>query len=143
MIEGIRHTGLVVRDISRSKSFWIDIMGFSLINEMKESGPHIDNMIGLKNIEVLTAKLSSKDGKILELLEFKSHAQDSYNKMKPYSLGFTHIALNVKNLNNMISALKANNFSFPGEPQLSLDKKVSVIYAYGEDNIILELVETH
>jgi hypothetical protein len=118
-------------------------MGFSLINEMKESGPHIDNMIGLKNIEVLTAKLSSKDGKILELLEFKSHAQDSYNKMKPYSLGFTHIALNVKNLNNMISALKANNFSFPGEPQLSLDKKVSVIYAYGEDNIILELVETH
>ena len=70
MISGFRHIGLVVTNLEESKEFWCDLLGFKLVKQMEESGPHIDAMMGLVDVRVTTAKIKCPDGMILELLYF-------------------------------------------------------------------------
>lgn len=141
MITAIRHAGLVVADLEQSLKFWCDGMGFVVSRLMEESGPHIDAMMGLKEVRVTTAKLAAPDGSLLELLCFHSHPDKPRWSGTPYSTGFNHIALTVKDLDETLSRLKQFGTSIPAQPQLSTDGKVKVIYATGPEGVLLELVE--
>lgn len=141
MTVAIRHVGLVVADLDVSLKFWCDTMGFVVSRQMEESGPHIDIMMGLEGVRVTTAKLADPYGNLLELLYFHSHSDKQNWEGKPYSTGFTHIALTVQNLDETLSQLKLFGGSVPAEPQLSPDGNVKVIYATGPEGVLLELVE--
>jgi glyoxylase I family protein len=141
MITAIRHVGLVVTDLEKSLKFWCDTMGFVVSRKMEESGPHIDAMMGLKDVRVATAKLTAPDGNLLELLCFHSHPDKQQWEGKPYSTGFTHIALTVQNLDETYIRLQQVGVNFPAEPQRSPDGGVKVIYATGPEGVLLELVE--
>jgi catechol 2,3-dioxygenase-like lactoylglutathione lyase family enzyme len=141
MITEIRHTGLVVADLEMSLKFWCEALGFVVARQVDEFGPHIDAMMGLENVKVTTAKLAAPDGSLIELLYFHSHTDKSRWEGKPYSTGFTHIALTVKDLNETLTRLKQFGGSIPSEPQLSPDGKVRVIYATGPEGVLLEFVE--
>jgi len=141
MINAIRHVGLVVADLEKSLEFWCETMGFVVSRQMEESGPHIDAMMGLKGVRVTTAKLAAPDGNLLELLCFHSHPDKHHWGGKPYSIGFTHIALTVQDLDETLRRLQRVGASVPAEPQLSPDGQVKVIYASGPEGVLLELVE--
>lgn len=141
MISNIRHTGLVVADLESALIFWRDLLGFSIEKQMDESGPYIDAMMGLTDVEVTTVKMSAPQGGVIELLHFKSHPSGGEWTGTPYSTGFTHIALTVKNLDECYKSLSNHGVDFPAPPQFSLDGKVKVIYCRGPENILLELVE--
>ena len=141
MISAIRHTGLVVADLDRALHFWCDVLGFRIERQMDESGPHIDAMMGLQGVRVTTAKLAAPDGNLLELLYFQSHPDKPSWKGEPYSTGFTHIALTVENLDELLQRMKAAGAAVPAEPQFSPDGRVKVIYAKGPEGVLLELVE--
>ena len=142
MIAAIRHVGLVVADLDKSLQFWCDTMGFVISIQMEEAGPHIDAIMGLKDVKVSTVKLADCNGNLLELLHFHSHPDKLQWEGSPYSTGFTHIALTVKNLNETLAKLRSFGCSVPAEPQLSPDGNVKVTYASGPEGVILELVET-
>ena len=141
MITSIRHVGLVVADLEKSLKFWCESMGFVVSRQMEESGPHIDAMMGLKDVRVTTAKLAAPDGNLLELLCFHSHSDKQHWGGKPYSTGFTHIALTVKDLDETCRRLQGVGVTFPAEPQISPDGAAKVIYATGPEGVLLELVE--
>lgn len=141
MICAIRHTGLVVTDLECALHFWCDVLGFRLLKQMDESGPHIDSMMGLRDVRVTTAKLAAPDGNLIELLRFHSHPDQPRWGGTPYSTGLTHIALTVSNLDELVVILKLHDVEFPSEPQYSPDKTVKVIYATAPDGVLLELVE--
>lgn len=141
MISAIRHTGLVVADLERSLHFWCNVLGFKLVKQMDESGPHIDAMLGLHDVRVTTAKLAAPDGNLIELLHFLSHPGQPRWDGKPYSTGFTHIALTVEDLDKLVIRLTQEGVSFPAPPQCSPDGFVKVIYAQGPEGLLLELVE--
>ncbi len=141
MTTAIRHVGLVVADLEKSLKFWCDTMGFVVSRQMEESGPHIDAIMGLKDVRVTTAKLAAPDGNLLELLCFHSHPDKPQWEGKPYSTGFTHIALTVQDLDETLRRLKLVGATVPEEPQLSPDGQVKVIYASGPEGVLLELVE--
>lgn len=141
MTTAIRHVGLVVADLEKSLKFWCDTMGFVVSRQMEESGPHIDAMMGLKDVRVTTAKLADSDGNLLELLCFHSHPDKQKWEGKPYSTGLTHIALTVQDLDETLGRLKLLGASVPAEPQLSPDGQVKVIYVSGPEGVLLELVE--
>ncbi len=141
MTTAIRHVGLVVADLEKSLKFWCDTMGFVVSRQMEESGSHIDAMMGLRNVKVTTAKLAAPDGNLLELLCFHSHPDKPQWAGKPYSTGFTHIALTVQDLDETLRRLKLVGARVPAEPQLSPDGQVKVIYASGPEGVLLELVE--
>ena len=141
MITAIRHVGLVVADLEESLKFWCGTMGFVVSRQMEESGPHIDAMMGLQGVHVTTAKLAAPDGNLIELLKFHSHPDKPRWAGKPCSTGFTHIALTVKNLDETLYRLEQYAASPLGEPQLSPDGQVKVIYVAGPEGVLLELVE--
>jgi len=85
--------------------------------------------------------LAAPDGNLLELLYFHSHPDKQRWEGRPYSTGFTHIALTVQNLEETLRRLKLVGASVPAEPQLSPDGQVKVIYASGPEGVLLELVE--
>ena len=106
MITSIRHIGLVVSDLQNSIKFWSEVMGFIVLRQMEESGPHLDAMMGLKDVRVTTVKLSAPDGHLLELLCFHSHPKKNRWEGTPFSTGLTHIALTVNDLEETCRRLK-------------------------------------
>lgn len=141
MIQGIRHTGLVVKDLELALHFWCEVLGFTLVKKMDESGAHIDAMMGLEDVRITTAKLAAPDGLMLELLRFHSHPDQPTWQGKPYSTGLTHIALAVDDLDQTVSTLMREGVIFPASPQFSPDGYAKVIYAQGPEGVLLELVE--
>ena len=141
MITHIRHTGLVVADLEGALRFWRDLLGFKVEKQMDESGPHIDAMMGLKDVRVTTVKMAAPEGGMIELLHFQSHPDSPTWLGKPYSTGFTHIAMTVGNLDIAYKKLVNVGAVFPAPPQSSPDGAVKVIYCRGPEGVLIELVE--
>lgn len=141
MITAIRHVGIVVTDLEKAITFWCDIMGFKILLQMEENGPHIDAMMGLSGVKLKTTKLAAPDGNIIELLYFASHKHKSSWQGSPYSTGLTHIAFTVEDIDDAYKNLKKAGVTFPADPQISPDGSVKVIYATGPEGILIELVE--
>ena len=137
----IRHIGLVVNDLDLSIDFWCNIMNFKIKKRLNEFGDHLDKFIGLKNINVETVKLFDNSGNILELLKFYSHKDTNLITKYPYSIGLTHIALTVSNLDQTLKILIKSHYSFDTQPQVSPDGFVKVVYVKGPEGVIIELVE--
>jgi catechol 2,3-dioxygenase-like lactoylglutathione lyase family enzyme len=141
MITAIRHVGLVVNDLEMALGFWCETIGFVVLRRMEEAGPHIDAMMGLKDVRVTTVKLSAPDGNLLELLCFHSHPDKPRWTGTPFSTGLTHIALTVNELDETCLRLKGVGVKFFAEPQISPDGSAKVTYAAGPEGVLLELVE--
>jgi len=141
MITQIRHTGLVVADLERALKFWCDVLDFSVTKIMEESGPHIDAMLGLKEVRLTTAKLAALDGNLIELLCFHSHPDQPDWKGAVYSTGFTHISLTVDDLDATCQKLVGAGVTFYAPPQRSPDGYAKVTYGRGPEGVLLELVE--
>jgi catechol 2,3-dioxygenase-like lactoylglutathione lyase family enzyme len=141
MIKSIRHTGLVVANMERAIHFWCDILGFSIIKKMDEYGPHMDAILGLKDVYVTTTKISSPDSHVIELLYFHSHPDKNFWKGKVNSTGFTHIALTVEDLDMTCKKLLKEGVVFNAPPQFSPDGYAKVTYGQGPEGVLLELVE--
>lgn len=141
MITAIRHTGLVVANLEDALNFWCNQLGFTLSKRMEESGPHIDAMMGLKDVRLTTAKLAAPDGNLIELLHFHTHPDNPVWQGQPNSTGFTHIALTVNDLDAAFTTLSAVGVKFNAPPQLSPDGYAKVTYCKGPEGVLLELVE--
>lgn len=141
MITQIRHTGLVVADLDGALHFWRDLLGFQVEKQMNESGPHIDAMMGLKDVRVTTVKLKAHEGGMIELLHFHSHPDQAKWNGMPYSTGLTHVAMTVADLDDSYKKLSDAGVIFKAPPQYSPDGTVKVIYCEGHEGVLLELVE--
>ena len=141
MINGVRHTGIVVNEIENAIKFWVNLLGFKVVVDQIEEGEFIDKLLGLENVSVRTVKLVAQDGSLVELLHFISHKSLSTWDGNPYKTGLTHIAFNVTNISNVVSILEQNVYSQVNRYQKSLSGKVLVCYVKGFEGLLLELVE--
>jgi catechol 2,3-dioxygenase-like lactoylglutathione lyase family enzyme len=141
MINGVRHTGIVVNEIENAIKFWVDLLGFKVIIDQIEEGEFIDKLLGLNNVSVRTVKLAAQDGSLVELLHFISHKSLPTWDGNPYKTGLTHIAFNVADISNAVSILEQNGYSQVNRYQKSLSGKVLVCYVKGFEGLLLELVE--
>lgn len=137
----IRHMGIVVSNMDKSLYFYRDLLGLNIVADANESANYIDKMLRLKNVKVHTIKMSSDHGKsLVELLHFKSHGAKNRN-IKPFSLGPTHIAFEVYNLDKEYNKLKKAGVVFNAPPQYSPNGHVKVTFCKDPDNTLIEMVE--
>lgn len=141
MIVNIRHTGIVVSNMAKALDFWSAFTGFEIVIDQIEQGPFIDNLLGIENVIVRTVKMKTESGNCLELLEFQSHPLQIPSNLQPNTLGITHIALTVSDLNLTLSNLKSMGYVPFGEPRKSQDEKVKVVYIRVFEGVLLELVQ--
>lgn len=141
MIINTRHTGLVVKDISASISFY-EGLGLSLWKLENESGDFISQVVGLENAEIVTAKLKVGDGSLLELLEYKSHVTIPSAALYPSNNhGCSHVSFTVWDVDAISSKIVRMGGSIVSPPALSTDGSVKVMYCYDLDGILVEMVE--
>ena len=140
MIKEVRHVGIVVKNMENSLKFYRDILGLEIIRDMDEHGGYIDNMLSLDDVHVRTVKLSAGMGNtLIELLDFKSHNDNEIRNF--YTIGASHVALTVDNLEDLYKHLSENNVKFNAPPQKSSDGLVKVTFCKDPDGTPIELVE--
>ena len=140
MIE-IRHTGLVTKNIKESLLFWTKYLKFKIHKEMDEEGDLIDKIMLYKNAKLKTLKLKDKNNNLLELLYFKNPTKKKISNIMPYTNGFTHISVTVKNLNLTYKSLIKKKIKFNSEPKKSSDGNVLMTYCKTPEGAYLELVQ--
>jgi len=140
LIKEVRHVGIVVKNMENSLKFYRDILGLEIIRDMDEHGGYIDNMLSLDDVHVRTVKLSAGMGNtLIELLDFKSHNDNEIRNF--YTIGASHVALTVDNLDDLYKHLSENNVKFNAPPQKSSDGLVKVTFCNDPDGTPIELVE--
>ena len=137
----IRHTGLVTTNLKKSLLFWTKYLKFKIHKEMDEEGELIDNIMLYKKVKLKTFKLKDKNDNLLELLYFKNRPKTRLIKIKPYTNGFTHISITVKNLDYLYKILIKKKIVFNSKPKISSDGNVLMTYCKTPEGAYLELVE--
>jgi len=138
----IRHVGITVRDIDKSLYFYRDILGFTVVREMNESGRFIDDISGLNNVKVNTVKLNtpSQNGGMIELLCYESHTSSVHHD-PIFKCGISHFALTVENIDEIYKKLSSENIVFNCKPKISDDGGAKVTFCRDFENNLIELVE--
>lgn len=141
MIKAVRHTGVVVRDLSKSKKFYC-ALGFVVYSQNIEEGNFIDTVVGYQNTKLEWIKLKAPDGYLLELLQYHSHPErKKVSKQKSNQLGCSHLALCVENIDSVCEKIIDIGGSVLNPPITSEDKKVKVAYCHDNEGNLIEIVE--
>ena len=136
----LRHTGIVVTDIEKSIRFYREYFGFEIQKDMVESGAYIDNFCSMKDVKVRTVKMISENESMIELLHFVSHPQKKNNN-QINDIGCSHIALTIKNLDELYDTMKSEGIVFNCVPQIPPDGLAKVTFCKDPDGVFIELVE--
>jgi catechol 2,3-dioxygenase-like lactoylglutathione lyase family enzyme len=131
----------VVKDLGKTRDFWINTLGFKLHIEAKEESPYIDELLAIKDPMLTTVKLIDSKGFIIELLKFENYQVENSWSGDLKTTGLTHIALTVNNLDELVDNLKMQNYQLLSEIKISPNKKVKVAFVKGPEAIMLELVQ--
>ena len=116
------------------------MLGLKIVRDMNEKGDYLDNMLSLKDANVRTVKLGlSNQNTLVELLEFHSHADKEIRNF--YTIGASHIAFTVENIEKLYEKLSNENIKFNAPPQKSPDGLVKVTFCKDPDGTPIELVE--
>lgn len=141
-IEAVRHLGIVVSNMEESLVFYRDKLGLAVVKVMYESGEYIDKLLSLHGAEVKTVKMSVGSGPtLIELLEFKSHSEEEPRTCEVYSVGVSHLAFSVEDVDSQYRELQEAGVAFNGPPQTSPDGYAKVAFCRDPDGSLIELVE--
>ena len=139
MKNSLRHIGIVTKNINSSIEFYEKFFNFEIVIDQLEKGTFIEKVLGVKDLQVRTVKLKNENF-MIEFLDFGPYTDSS--KISLFSMGCSHIAINVKQLQYLHKRLLQNNVEFISEPLLSNDKSVLVCFMKDPNNdFYIELVE--
>lgn len=140
-MKGLRHVGIVVKDMEKALYFYRDLLGFKIVKKMQESGNYIDALCGVKNISVITVKLSADDNNSIELLYFNSPVSKNNEARGLTDTGFSHISCTVKNIDAIYERLSKTGIRFNSLPQVSSDGYAKVVFCRDPEGNFIEFVE--
>ncbi len=132
--------------MDRALKFYCNLLGLHIQSKSYEKGEFISKIlsnenIDFKHIEVNTVKLSADDNSTrIELLEFKN-IKNLNNKYILFQVGFSHISLTVKNLDELYLRLKKANIEFNSPPAITPNKNLKITFCKDFEGNYLELIE--
>jgi len=140
MIKDVRHMGIVVSDMEKSLKFYRDLLGLKVKSLVDEEGEFLDNMLARENVKNKVAKLYAKNGNTLvELIDSKSYGNKKDRDF--FTIGASHFALTVDDLDETYDYLIKNGVKFTAPPQQTPDRLVKVTFCEDPDGTPIELVE--
>jgi len=141
MILGIHHTAISVSDLDRSLAFYCDLLGAEVCAEFawQPGEDVIDRILGLEDSSARTVML--RFGNVhIELFEYHTPTPERQQMDRPVcNHGYTHIALEVKDIESEYRRLKAAGMVFHCEPQFMGD--LAATYGRDPDGNVVELQE--
>jgi len=142
MITNYRHTGLVVKNLERSRKFYCKLLNFKVIQYIIEEGNYFNRLINEKNLRAKVIKARLPDNVVLELLEFINIKKTTIKKPRRYyPVGTIHMCFTVTNINRIYSKLKRNKIKFFSPPLSSDYDNVKTCFCYDPDFNLVQFVE--
>ena len=142
MIIRYRHTGLVVRNIQKSRRFYCDLLNLKIIQNFIEEGEYFNKLINGKNFRAKVIKAISSDNIYVELIEFINAKKLKVKKPKKYTnVGEIHLCFTVKKIDKLYQKLKRNGVKFLSPPLKSVFDPVKTCFCYDPDFNLIQLVQ--
>lgn len=141
MIRGIHHPSITTSDLDRLVDFYCNVIGFSEVNRFGwEKGTDlIDEVVGLKGSATRGAMLRTGNC-YLEIFEYSSPEPRAQERLRPCDRGYTHICLDVVDIQQEYERLKAAGMQFNRAPVDFGD--LWAAYGRDPDGNIVEIQET-
>jgi len=143
MINGLHHATIATHDIDRIVAFYCDVIGFRLVSRggWEPGQPDIDAIVGLKQSSAKAAMLQAGNA-FLEVFEYMTPRGAAPDPDRPVSdCGFTHIGLNVVDIDAEYARLSANGMRFHAPPTDVGGSTLRATYGRDPDGNVIELVE--
>lgn len=137
----IDHINIVVQDLEAAKAFFKDI-GFVVLKEGRLEGEWIEKIVNLSPVSADYAALALPDTQTnLELITYYSPQGEKDAQLSvPNQIGFRHIALEVKEIEEVVTALQKKGIKFFSDIEVYNNTK-KLCYFLGPEGIIIELAE--
>lgn len=137
----IRHVGIVVNNLEVSVEFWKNFFSFEVLYDQFEPPFYIDELLNMKVDRLRTVKLKGKNNVLIELLKFDNLTCNEKWNGELSSVGLTHLALTVDNLDELLNRLLSAGYTSLSKILTPPNSKVNVVFVRGPENLMLELVE--
>lgn len=140
MIRGIHHIALHTPDLERLLRFYCDLIGFEEVSRAAwKDNALIDEVIGVQGSAAKQAMLRA--GNVhLELFEYASPAGRSAAPLRPNDHGYTHLCLDVTDIEREFDRLSRAGMAFTRRP--GDFGAVKAVYGRDPDGNLVEIQET-
>jgi catechol 2,3-dioxygenase-like lactoylglutathione lyase family enzyme len=143
-IGAIHHTGLTVRDLDRSVTFYRDVLGCSVIMEQEKVGGYLAEIVGYPDTSIRMAHLYDPAGRlVVELFEYRA-PQPLPADLEPRRIGNAHLCFVVADLAAVYQRLVdqgVETFTPPVPIDTGVNAGGSGLYLRDPDGITLELFQ--
>lgn len=141
MIIGIRHFGIVVRDINQSISFYRKYFGFEIEKDADEKGCFVERVLSVDGAHLRTVKMRSPVSEtMVELVQYLvGSVVENNNTIN--QIGPTHFAVTVENIDSLYAQMLAEDVEFLSEPLISTDNYAKVAFCRAPEGTYIEMVE--
>ena len=144
-MRGLHHVGITVKDLEASISFYHDVLGLPFSNEPSPwfDGQELGAAVGVPGAALRQVSLLLGDT-TLELLEYSSPPSDTKEPLKSNSLGASHVAFLVDDIEATKTELEAKGIEFYSPINVVDDGVLAGwrwVYFQDPDGYPLELVE--
>ena len=150
MLACIDHINLVVRDLDLMSRFYIQVMGLKVTKRVTISGPWIERIVGLTDVEAEVLYLEAGRGPRLELIRYARPAG-----VRPIELeranteGLRHLAFRVEDIDAAAAKIQAAGFELLSPIQQVPGKQVTyaggvrkrLVYFHDPERNLIELCE--
>ena len=142
MIRGIHHIGVHVNDMDRMIEFYQKAFGFELIGEpfAWSDDKFIDKIVDVAGSAARGCMLRAGTC-YLEMFQYSAPAPESTAPKKPYDKGYTHLCIDVTEIEMEFKRLKGLGMRF-GQPAPIDVGHVKTIYGRDPEGNVIEIQET-
>lgn len=144
VVKAVAHTGMTVRDLEASISFWRDVFGFEVQHRLELSGEFAEQITGVAGAQFELAVLAG-GGHHIELLQYQRPADRVNVHPRPCDVGSFHVAVVVDDLDSAADACAHRGWHLVGKPQTGVDGPLAgsrFAYLRDYDGSIVELIQT-
>jgi len=140
-IHRIDHVGVIVNDLPAAIDFFL-VLGLKVLGEAEVDGEWVEPIIGLNDVRETVVMLGVPDGQAtLELVKFHKPADEKgIQQSFANTIGVTHIAFAVEDIEAIVTKLKEKGAELFGEIQ-NYENAYKLCYVRGPEGIIVELAE--
>jgi len=142
----LNHIAVTVSSTQRSLDFYVGMLGLEQVEQHHLPMSSIDAVFGLTGASGTSTRLQvpGQPDILIDLMEL-SGAEEGTSLQPLGSIGSTHMAFTVDNLDEVVTELKAKGVSFISDPVTFnlTEGSVTVVFMRDPDGNYVELEEVH
>ena len=141
MVKSFLHVGVGVKDLEESIRFYTEVMEMEEEYRTHNEGEKISRIVDVENVD-MDVCVVRKDNLRIELLAYKNaNSITRQSHIKQDSIGLTHLAFQVDDVDKEYEKIKALGYQFNAPPMVARENGPKITYFKGPDNVIIEIYQ--